>query len=143
MPTKYKVDDGLSEIVKEVLESGQFPDTEGFRIKAVFAKGSAPAHKEAASCRKIPALLRLLGDYDFVLVFWTNDWNSKTNQERLETVCHELWHVTANDEDEPKLRPHAGDFCELPEHDIHSKALAKRIPPPQIMATLPRQVTLD
>lgn len=140
---KYGVDDALTRIIEDVLASGQFPDTEGLRIKAVFAKGSAPAHKEAASCRKVPTILRLIGEYDFVLVFWTNDWNSKTNQERLETVCHELWHVTVNDQDEPKLRPHAGDFCELPEHDAHSKALAKRIPAPRIMASMPRQVTLD
>ena len=143
MPTRYKVDDGLSEIVKELLKSEEFPDSEGFRIKAVFAQGSAPGHKEAASCRKIPALLRLLGDYDFVLVFWTNNWNQLTNDERLVLVCHELWHITKNDEEEPKLRPHRGDFCELPEHDVHSKALAKRITPPTIMATMPRQVTLD
>ena len=54
MPTKYKVDDGLSEIVKEVLESGQFPDTEGFRIKAVFAKGSAPRTRKLPAAAKFP-----------------------------------------------------------------------------------------
>jgi predicted metallopeptidase len=140
---KYATDDALNEIVAGVLKSGEFPDAEDMRVKAVFAKGSAPAHKEAASCRKVPAILRLVGDYDFVLVFWTNDWNSKTNEERLVTVCHELWHISQNDEGQPKIRPHGGDFCELPEHDIHSKALAKRVKPPAIMATMPRQITLD
>ena len=143
MPVEYQVDDALNETIQELLKGGEFPDAEGMRVKAVFAKGSAPGHKEAASCRKIPRLLRLLGDYDFVLVFWSNNWNQLTTEDRLILLCHELWHVRKNPEEEPTLRPHGGDFCELPEHDAHSRALAKRVTPPAVMARMPRQMTFD
>jgi predicted metallopeptidase len=144
MATKYKVDDALEQIIKHLIDSGKFPDTEDMRIKSVFAGGSAPKHhKEAASCRKVPALLRLLGDYDFVLVFWTNDWNAMTPEQRLKTVCHELHHVMQNDAGDPTLRPHGGDFCELPEHDKVSAELAKQVAmPPGLKGGLV-QVTLD
>jgi predicted metallopeptidase len=141
--TEYSTDDPLDEIIEDELKSGKFPDAAEMRVKAVFAKGSAPAHKEAASCRKVPAILRLIGDYDFVLVFWTNQWNSYTVQQRHRLVVHELWHITANKNGDPKLRPHGGDFCEIPEHDKHSEQLAKEIPLPEQLAKGPLQVTLD
>ena len=136
--------DVLTEIVKEAIASAEFPDANPDRIKAVFAKGSAPAHRrEAAACKKEGQLERDFGDYDFFLIFWQNDWNAATAQRKWEMVCHELWHVTVNKDGLPKLRPHGGDFCELPEHDMHSKAQAKRIPIPAIMKTQTQQVTFD
>jgi hypothetical protein len=142
--TEYKDDQALTAIVNEALASNQFPDAEGLRVKAVYAKGSAPSHRrEAAACKKEPKLEREFGDYDFFLIFWTNDWNSATIERKWEMVCHECYHITRGKEGEPKLRLHGGDFCELPEHDKKSKALAKSIPIPAIMKTLTHQVTFD
>jgi hypothetical protein len=144
MATEYQDNDALTAIVKEALASGEFEDANSDRVKAVFAKGSAPSRsKEAAKCVKSAKLQRQFGDFDFFLVFWSNNWNAIPNLERWETVLHECHHMTRNKDDEPTYRRHEGDFCELPEHDTWSKAAAKRIPMPAIMKTLTQQVTFD
>lgn len=142
---EYRDDEALTAIVQEALSSGEFPDVpDGMRVKAVFAKGSAPAHKrEAAACKKVGQLEREFGDYDFFLIFWTNPWNAATIEHKWEMVMHECHHMTENKEGQPKIRQHGGDFCELPEHDVYSRAAAKRVPMPVIMKSQTQQVTFD
>jgi hypothetical protein len=137
----YSEDDALDEILADLLKQTQiFPDTIEMRVKAIFASGTGP-RKRAAVCRLLPAPVRMIGDYDYLIVIYQNAWDGQTTERRLQICCHELWHIKPSKNGEPGLREHGGDFCELPDHDVRSKALAKAVAVPEIMANLPRQLT--
>jgi predicted metallopeptidase len=124
---KYSHDPNLQRAVDDVRKAADFAEISDFKIVAVFAKGKAPADREVASCRKVPNAIRAVSGLDFLLVFWRTPWDEETTFERHRTIVHELMHVDITDDGEPKVRRHQGDFCEIPQHDKESYALAKKI----------------
>jgi hypothetical protein len=140
---KYTHNSHLQKAVDDVLSNEAFRAVADFKVAAVFAKGRAPADREAASCRKVPGPVRVVSRIDFLLVFWTTDWDAMPTSERHRTIVHECMHVGINDKGDPKIRRHSGDFCEIPEHDKESAELAKKIPISPALEKLPRQGTLE
>ena len=139
---KYTHNPHLQKAVEDVMQAPAFQTITDFKIVAVFAKGRAPADREAAACRKIPNAIRTVSRNDFLLVFWTAEWDTMTTPERHRTIVHELMHVDHNDKGDPKIRRHSGDFCEIPEHDKESTELAKKIPVSPSLRKFERQITL-
>ena len=129
VPSKrYTRDPRIQRIVDDVRESTEFDDcVRDFKIIAVFAKGERKSSQEAGRCRKVSAAVRLVTGLDFILIFWTIPWDEMTNDQRHQLVIHEIYHIDANDDGEPRLRLHGGDFCEIPEHDKVSMELAQKI----------------
>jgi len=125
---KYVHDPRLQKAVEDVMGHETFAPVHDFKVVAVFAKGKAPADREAASCRKISNAIRTVSGIDFLLTFWTAEWDLMKRSERHRIIVHELMHVGINDKGDPKVRRHSGDFCEIPEHDKESAELAKTIP---------------
>jgi predicted metallopeptidase len=125
---KYVHNPHLQKAVDDVLESHAFQATRDFKIVAVFAKGKAPADREAASCRKMSNAIRKATGLDFLLVFWTAEWDLSTKAQRHRLIVHELMHIGVNDEGNPKIIRHHDNFCEIPEHDRASGELAEKIP---------------
>lgn len=140
---KYVHDPNLQKVVEDIVNSGEFDEfITDFKVVAVFAKGKAPADREAASCRKIANAIRTVSKIDFLLVFWREPWDQMTSPERHKLVVHEIMHIGVNDKGEPKIRRHSGDFCEIPEHDKESAELAKKIPISAALRKFDRQGTL-
>lgn len=132
MPKKYAADDTLTDIVQQILRSGHFSEAMNFTIKALYARGSPPGYREAASCHKMSEAVRAVSGVDFILIFWTTPWNAATVEERQVLLVHELHHIAVKD-GKPALRRHAGDFCEIPKHDRFCVELAKKIPIPPML----------
>lgn len=139
---KYTRNPRLQKAVDDVLSNGAFREVAEFKVVALFAKGKAPADREAASCRRIPNAIRTVSGIDFLLVFWTAEWDAMATKEHHRTIVHECMHVGSNDNCDPKIRRHGGDFCEIPEHDKESAELAEKIPISPALEKLPRQGTL-
>jgi hypothetical protein len=139
---KYTHNPHLQKAVDDVLGHQAFQPVAEFKVVAVLAKGKAPADREAASCRKIPNAIRTVSGIHFLLVFWTAEWDAMTTAERHRTIVHECMHIGSNDDGEPKIRCHGGDFCEIPQHDKESLELAKQIPIPASLAEFDRQATM-
>lgn len=138
---KYVRDDRLQKAVEDVMSSGKFAARE-FEVGAVFAKGRAPADREAASCRKIPSAARTFSNVDFLLVFWKKPWDSMTTQERHRLIVHEVSHIAIDAKGNAKVRRHSGDFCEIWEHDLETQRIAKEIPVSPALAKFDRQTTM-
>ncbi len=136
---KYLHDPNLQRAVDDVMEAQDFEAVREFKVVAVFAKGKAPAEREAASCRKMPNAIRTVSEIDFLLVFWTSAWEKMTTPDRHRLIVHELMHVGINEKGEPKIRRHSGDFCEIPEHDKESAELAKKVPTSVALRKFDRQ----
>jgi hypothetical protein len=139
---KYTHNPHLQKAVDDVLSNEAFRAVAELTVKAVFAKGKAPADREAASCRKVPGPVRAVTKVDFLLVFWTKEWDAMPTPERHRTIVHECMHVGMNDNGDPKIRRHGGDFCEIPEHDKESMELAKQIPVSPSLSKFDRQATM-
>ena len=139
---KYTHNPHLQKAVDEVLGNEAFQAVAEFKVVAVFAKGKAPADREAASCRKMPGAIRTVSGIDFLLVFWTSEWDAMPTPERHRTIVHECMHIGSNDKGDPKIRRHGGDFCEIPEHDKESLELAKQISVSPSLAKFDRQATM-
>jgi predicted metallopeptidase len=140
---KYIEDPQLAHVIAETLESTELlPYAQAFEIKAVFARGKAREGRESASCRRQSQAWRTVTGVDYLLVFWTDDWEAMTTERRHRTVVHELLHIRPNKNGDPGLRRHQGDFCEIEAHDKESADLAKKIPISPTLRKLPRQATL-
>jgi predicted metallopeptidase len=139
---KYVHNLHLQKAVEDVIDSPPFQTIRDFKIVSVFARGHAPADREAASCRRIPNAIRKVAGLDFLLVFWTAEWDLMTAPERHRMIVHELMHVGINDKGEPKIRRRSGDFCEIPQHDRESAELAQKIPISHSLQRFGGQATL-
>lgn len=91
----------------------------------------------AGLCWKQSPIHKFLLDTDFLILIKKDYWLESKFDEKAKLLIHELHHIASrplskSDKEnrtapKPATRRHAGDFCEIPEHDMYSIQTLDRI----------------
>lgn len=127
---KYQEDGRLPVLAQEILnhyKGEELNAAKSFQWRVIFTDSSLGINEPAGKCRKIDGAISYLWHVDFLILIHRQTWDGLTNQQKTHLLVHELHHIAVGDNDEPKIRPHAGDFCEIAAHDKTCQRIASEI----------------
>lgn len=130
----YENSKALEELMTQMIETiPELEDCEHFKIGLMYTNKSLShgGRKVAARCSKVTAPVRFKTNLDYTIVVNSKSFFASTRDEQGATMIHELSHIKISEKSKnreilPALRPHEGDFCELPDHDRYSKGLYEK-----------------
>lgn len=130
MTDRYEDNASLSLLATEILTSytgEHLNDAKAFQWKIIFTTGSLGREEVAGKCTKIDGAIRYLWENDFLIQIQKDEFDKATDRDKIRILAHELHHIGKNDHDEPAIRHHGGDFCEIAAHDKLSYKIAGEI----------------
>jgi hypothetical protein len=130
MPHRYEEDGHLPVLVKEILDSyrgSELNDAKAFQWRVLFTTQTLGHEEVAGKCTRVDGAIRFLWSNDFIILIHKPTFDSATTLEKTRILVHELHHIGKDEHDEPTIRRHAGDFCEIPAHDKLSYKVAHEI----------------
>lgn len=130
MTQRYESDGKLPILVKEILDNyrgNELNDAKAFQWRVIFTNQTLGHEEVAGKCTKVDGAIRFLWSNDFIIQLHKPTFDASTAIEKVRIIVHELHHIGKDDHDEPAIRRHAGDFCEIPAHDKLSYKIAGEI----------------
>lgn len=130
MTERYSEDGQLSILAKQILdtyEGNDLDDAKTFQWRILFTSQTLGHEEVAGKCTKVDGAIRYLWSNDFIILIHRQSFDSATDLEKVRIIAHELHHIGKNEHDEPAIRRHEGDFCEIPSHDKRSFKIAGEI----------------
>ena len=130
MTQRYESDGKLPILVKEILDAykgNELNDAKAFQWRVIFTNQTLGHEEVAGKCTKVDGAIRFLWSNDFIIQLHKPTFDAATALEKVRIIAHELHHIGKDDHDEPAIRRHAGDFCEIPAHDKLSYKIAGEI----------------
>lgn len=115
----------LEKAIQEIsAKVDELRDARVFSVKAVW--DTKEKSKHAGTCKRLAGESRVLFGVDYIIVIHRPSYESMTEVGQLSLLVHEINHIkkSAKDDEEPSTRPHAHDFCTIPEHDKFSEGIA-------------------
>ena len=120
MTERYLEDGKLSVLTNEILQSykgSELNDAKAFEYRIIFTNGSLGHQEVAGRCTKVHGAIRYLWSNDFVILIQKKEFDAMTPVQKTRILVHELHHIGKDEHDEPTIRRHDGDFCEIDAHD--------------------------
>jgi Putative phage metallopeptidase len=127
---RYQEDGKLTVLAGEVLKAYRgdaLNDAKAFQFRIIFTTQTLGHEEVAGKCTKIDGAIRYLWSNDFIILIKKDEFEKATAIDKTRIIVHELHHIGKNEHDEPAIRRHMGDFCEIPAHDKLSYGIARQI----------------
>jgi hypothetical protein len=127
---KYQEDASLSLLTNEILatyKGEELNDAKAFQWKIIFTTNTLGHEEVAGRCSRIDGPIAYLWDNEFLIQVKKDEFEKATALDKTRILVHELHHIGKNENDQPAIRRHVGDFCEIPAHDKLSYKIAQEI----------------